>query len=150
MSARWVWDPRLTDRRAVLYGPSAVTPILVVTTVGTEEEANRIAEELVARRHCCCVNIIPVHRSVYRWKGKICDDSEFFLIIKTMEHEYELVEAAIQELHSYELPEILAFNIARGEQKFLAWIASCLDKSAHFSEDDEDGPMVPGGPEPVD
>ena len=122
----------------------------MVTTVGTEEEANQIAEELVARRHCCCVNIIPVQRSVYRWKGKICDDSEFLLIIKTMEHEYERVEATIQELHSYELPEILAFNIARGEKNFLDWMASCLDKSADFSEEDDEGPGVPAGPEPVD
>ncbi len=124
-----------------------MTPILVATTVGTEEEAHRIAEELVARRHCACVNIIPVQRSVYRWQGKLCDDSEFFLIIKTVEEEYEATEAAIQELHSYELPEILAFNIGRGEKNFLDWIASCVDKSAHFPDEEDEGPA---GPEPVD
>lgn len=123
--------------------------ILVVTTAGTEEQANLIAQELVERRHSCCVNIIPVHRSVYRWKGKICDDSEFLLIIKTTQSEYDRVEAAIQELHAYELPEILAFNIARGEKGFLEWIAGCLDKTANFDDDDEgddDRPVaVPDG-----
>ena len=93
--------------------------LVVVTTVGTEEEANQLAEELVARRHSSCVNIIPVHRSVYRWKGKVCDDREFLLVIKTLEAEYEAVEATIQELHSYELPEILAFQVSRGEARFL-------------------------------
>ncbi len=122
----------------------------MVTTVGTEEEANRVAEELVSRRHSCCVNIIPVQRSVYRWKGKVCDDSEFLLVIKTMEHEYEAVETAIKELHSYELPEILAFNIGRGEKNFLDWIASCLDKNADFPGDDDEDPAAPPPPQPID
>lgn len=104
-------------------------PIVVVTTVGTEEQANGLAEELVERRHSCCVNILPVQRSVYRWKGKVCEDSEYMLLIKSVESEYEAIEETIQELHQYELPEILAFNIARGEKKFLAWIGACLDKS---------------------
>ncbi len=122
----------------------------MVTTVGTEEEANRVAEELVSRRHSCCVNIIPVQRSVYRWKGKVCDDSEFLLVIKTMEHEYEAVETAIKELHSYELPEILDFNIGRGEKNFLDWIASCLDKNADFPGDGDEDPAAPPQPQPID
>ncbi len=121
--------------------------IVVVTTVGTEEEANTIAEELVERRHSCCVNIVPVQRSIYRWQGKVCSDSEYLLVIKTMEDEYERVEAAIQELHSYELPEILAFNIGRGEASFLSWIAGCVGRSEGSSA----GSAEPGRsrPEPV-
>ena len=112
--------------------------LVVVTTVGTEEEANQLAEELVARRHSSCVNIVPVHRSVYRWQGKVCDDREFLLVIKTLESEYEAVETTVGELHSYELPEILAFRVSRGEARFLDWITQSLDKSAEFA-DDEDG-----------
>ncbi len=112
--------------------------LVIVTTVGTEEEANQLAEELVSRRHSACVNIIPVHRSVYRWQGKVCDDSEFLLVIKTLGEEYEAVESAIRELHSYELPEILAFNVSRGESRFLEWIAAALDKNARFADDEED------------
>ena len=113
-----------------------MSAIVVVTTAGTQEEANLIAEELVARRHSCCVNILPIHRSVYRWQGKICDDSEYMLIIKTLESEYSAVEEAIQELHSYDLPEILAFNIHRGEAGFLTWINSCLSKEVDDLEDE--------------
>ena len=110
---------------------------VVVTTVGTEEQANLIASELVARRHASCVNIVTGVRSVYRWQGKICREAEFLLIVKTLESEYAAVEAAIQELHSYELPEILSFKVCKGEAKFLAWIGASLDKSAPFSDEEE-------------
>ena len=123
--------------------------LVVVTTVGTEEEANRLAEELVARRHSSCVNIVPVHRSVYRWQGKVCDDREFLLVIKTLEGEYEAVEATVKELHSYELPEILAFQVSRGEAGFLDWIAQSLDKSAESADDEEPGEPAPQ-PDPAD
>jgi len=110
----------------------------IVTTVGNEEQAHLIARELVARRLAACVNILPGIRSVYRWKGKIWSDNEFMLVIKTQEAEFEAITAAIQELHSYELPEILAFNVSRGEDNFLAWITHCVDKSAGIGDGDED------------
>lgn len=112
--------------------------IVVATTVGTEEQANSIARELVARRQAASVNIVSGVRSVYRWKGKICTDGELFLFIKTESSEFEAVAATIRELHSYELPEILAFAVTRGEEDFLAWISHNVDKSAPFPDDDED------------
>jgi periplasmic divalent cation tolerance protein len=112
--------------------------IAVVTTVGTEEQAYTIAREIVARRQAACVNIVPGIRSIYRWKGKICKDGELLLIVKTLEDEFEGVAATIRELHSYELPEILTFNVGRGEQRFLEWIASSVDKDADFSDDDDE------------
>jgi len=114
-----------------------MSAILMVTTVGDEEQGNLIASELVIRRHAACVNMLPGVKSVYRWKGNICRDGEFLLIIKTMEAEYEAVTSTIQELHSYELPEILAFNITKGESGFLEWIASSLDKDADFEDGEE-------------
>ena len=103
--------------------------LVVITTVGNEEQANEIARELVCRRHAACVNIIPGLKSVYRWQGKVCRDSEFLLMVKTQESEYAAVEAKIRELHSYELPEILAFKVAKGDPSFLAWIEHSLDKT---------------------
>lgn len=111
--------------------------LVVVTTVGTEEQANLIASELICRRHAACVNIVPGLRSVYRWQGKICRDTEFLLLVKTTEAEYGAVERAILELHSYDLPEILAFKVTRGEGRFLEWIGSSLDKNAAFSDEEE-------------
>jgi periplasmic divalent cation tolerance protein len=112
--------------------------IVVVTTVGTEEQANQIAGELVARRHAACVNVVPGIRSIYRWKGKICRDGELLLIVKTLEEELEAVEATIRELHSYELPEILSFDVGYGEKGFLDWIRSSIDKDADFSDEVEE------------
>lgn len=112
--------------------------IVVVTTVGTEEQAHVIAREIIARRLAACVNIVPGVRSVYRWKGSICTDSEWMLVAKTLEGEFDALAATIRELHSYELPEILSFPVQRGDQSFLEWIAASVDKDAEFADDDEE------------
>ena len=110
--------------------------IVVVTTVGTEEQAYLIAREIVARRQAACVNIIPGIRSLYRWQGKICKDGELLLVVKTLDREFEGVAATIRELHSYELPEILSFGVGRAEPRFLDWIAASVDKQAAFADDE--------------
>jgi periplasmic divalent cation tolerance protein len=112
--------------------------IVVITTVGTEEQANLIAREVVTRRQAACVNILPGIRSIYRWKGKICKDGELMLVVKTLAEELDGVTATIRELHSYELPEILSFAVDRGEPNFLDWIAGSVDKEADFSDEEED------------
>lgn len=118
-----------------------MSAIVVVTTVGDEEQGNELARELVARRHAACVNMISGVRSFYRWQGKLCRDSEYMLVVKTMESEYEKVAETIKELHSYELPEILAFKVSLADETFLSWIMGSLDKDAEFS-DDEDFPEM--------
>jgi periplasmic divalent cation tolerance protein len=119
-----------------------VSAIVVVTTVGTEEQANEIARELLKRRLAACVNVVPGVRSHYRWQGKICRDSELLLLIKTLEGELDGVAATIRELHSYELPEILAFPVGQGEQQFLDWIAASVDKQAPDDGEEEDLPFA--------
>jgi len=119
--------------------------IVVITTVGNEEQAFLIARELVARRLAACVNVLPGVRSVYRWQGKICRDGEHLLMVKTLESEREAVAAAIRELHSYELPEILSFPVGAGDERFLAWIADSVDKSAVPAggvDDEEEHPAL--------
>lgn len=128
----------LTDSKAVQYLRFLMSAIVVVTTVGTEEQANTLARELVARRQAACVNIVPGARSVYRWKGTICVDGELMLIIKTLDSEFEAVSKTIQEIHDYELPEILAFHVKFGDPGFLDWIEQSTDKEAAFEDDDED------------
>jgi len=124
--------------------------IVVVTTVGTEEQANLIAREMVARRLAACVNILPGVRSIYRWKGKICKDGELLLFIKTLEGEFDGVALAIRELHSYESPEILSFSVTRGEQSFLDWIVSSVDKDADFPDEEEDEMAYAADPDDTD
>lgn len=117
-----------------------MNPIVVITTVGTEEQANTLARELVARRQAACVNVVNGLKSFYRWQGKVCHDTELMLVVKTVDSEFDAVAATIRELHSYELPEILSFVVGQGEERFLAWIAESTDKSAAFSDDDDDEP----------
>lgn len=111
---------------------------VVVTTVGNEEQANTLARELVARRQAACVNIVPGLRSFYRWQGKLRNDTELLLLVKTVDSEVEAVCATIRELHNYELPEILSFGVGFAEERFLAWLADSVDKSAGFGDDEED------------
>jgi periplasmic divalent cation tolerance protein len=115
-----------------------VAALVVLTTVGTEEEASSIARELVCRRHAACVNVIAGVKSTYRWQEKVCRDSEYLLVIKTGAEQYAEVERAIKELHTYELPEILAFEATRGEKGFLDWLAQAVDKSKGTCKDSDD------------
>lgn len=115
-----------------------MTAIVVVTTVGNEEQANTLARELVARRHAACVNIVPGLKSFYRWQGKVRHDTELMLVIKTLDSEFAAVAATIREIHDYELPEILSFAVGHSEARFLSWIAESVDKSSGVAEDDED------------
>ena len=112
--------------------------IVMVTTVGDEEQGNTIASELVGRRHAACVNMVSGVKSFYRWGGKVCHDDEYMLVIKTLSTEYDAVTATIQELHSYDLPEILAFDISQGEPGFLDWITNSVDKNASDPEVEAD------------
>ncbi len=111
--------------------------LIVLTTVGNEEQANLLADELVVRRHAACVHIIKVGRTVYRWQGRVFDDNEYLLISKTTDEEYPRVEATIKELSTYELPEILGFEVRRGSADFMEWITGSLDKGAPFSDEIE-------------
>ena len=98
--------------------------IIVLTTCNSSEIASSIAESLVSNKLAACVNIINGVESVYRWQGKIEHDKEILLIIKTQQSLYSQLEQAIQELHDYELPEIIAVPINTGEKNYLNWIQS--------------------------
>lgn len=96
--------------------------IIVLTNCGSPKEARRIAKALVERRLAACVNTItaPVE-SVYRWKGKIEKAKECLLLIKTSRARFAAVERTIRELHSYEVPEIIAVPIVSGSREYLGW-----------------------------
>jgi len=97
--------------------------IVVVTSVGTEEQALDIAHALVRNRQAACVNLVPNVHSIYRWKGRVCDDGEFLLMIKTRAQEFEAVRDTIHKINTYELPEILAYRVDESSAAFADWIA---------------------------
>ena len=96
--------------------------VLVLTTAGSEAEARNIANQLVERRVVACVNMIPRIQSVYRWEGKVETAEEFLLIIKTTKARSANVQAAIRQLHSYDLPECIVISIEDGSAEYLKWI----------------------------
>ena len=99
---------------------------IILTTAGNRDEADKIARELVQRELAACVNILGPMTSVYRWKGKVESAAEFLLLVKTTEDAFDRVKEAIQELHSYEVPEFIELGISRGEGKYLAWLEKCV------------------------
>ncbi len=100
---------------------------LILTSVGTEQQAVEVSEELIDRRLATCVNIIPCLRSIYRWKGKICEDTEYLLLVKTPRRNFDRVSEAIRACHSYELPEILSLPVEQAEAAFHRWVLEMVD-----------------------
>ncbi len=99
---------------------------IVLSTVGSEEEASRIARTLVERRLAACVNVVPGVNSTYRWQGAVRTDAEWLLVVKTRVDRFDEVKDAIRELHSYEVPEIVMLEIADGDPAYLAWLDASL------------------------
>jgi len=97
-------------------------PILVLVTCGSEEEALRISNGLVAEQLAACVNLISPVRSIYRWEGKIWDEKEWLLIIKTHKKKFDELEKKVKSLHSYSVPEIIALPIIEGSSSYLEWL----------------------------
>ena len=96
--------------------------LLVLTTIGSEEDAARLGRSLVEKRLVACVNVIGPVRSIFLWKGKVEDESERVLLMKTRADRYVDLETAIKELHPYEVPEVIAIPIERGSQDYLSWV----------------------------
>lgn len=101
--------------------------LLVLTTAGSEMEAQKIAQALVDRRLAACVNIVPRIQSIYRWQGNVEQTVEYLLLIKTVQAREEQVSAAIRELHSYELPEFITVSIEGGSAEYLKWLSDSVD-----------------------
>jgi periplasmic divalent cation tolerance protein len=95
--------------------------IIVFSACANKEEALKIAGELLKRRVAACVNLLPI-RSLYRWKGRVRNESEYLLIIKTRSELFEGVRELISELSSYEVPEIVSVKIDNGLSSYLKWI----------------------------
>jgi periplasmic divalent cation tolerance protein len=103
--------------------------IVVLSTCANHDEAARIARSLVEQRLAACVNIVPGVRSFYRWKGEIEDSGELLLVIKTSRPLLSALQAEIERLHSYDLPEALALQVVDGSERYLEWLSDSLKQS---------------------
>jgi periplasmic divalent cation tolerance protein len=96
--------------------------IVVLVTCGSEEEAMKIANALVEEHLAACVNLVSLIRSIYRWEGKIWDEKEWLLVIKTQKQRFGEVEKKVKSLHSYSVPEIISLPIVEGSSSYLNWL----------------------------
>ena len=99
---------------------------LVLTAAGSEEQARTLARELVERRLAACVNVVGPACSVYRWKGKVVQEEERLLLIKTTVERYAELAKAIRELHTYDVPELLSLPIDDGDAAYLDWLSASV------------------------
>jgi periplasmic divalent cation tolerance protein len=96
--------------------------IVVLTTCDSEKQASDLARSLVEQHHAACVNILPGVRSIYRWKDQVEDGSEWLLVIKSRRDHFPALRAAIEKLHTYEVPELIALPVVEGSEPYLAWL----------------------------
>lgn len=95
---------------------------LIHSTVGSVEDAEKIADTLVRERVAACVGFVPRITSVYRWKGRIERETETMLIIKTAADRVDAAMARLRELHPYEVPEIVVIPVERASESYRDWV----------------------------
>jgi periplasmic divalent cation tolerance protein len=99
-------------------------PLLCLSTCPDAETAAKIAHALVEERLAACVNRVPGIQSTYRWQGEIHDEAEVLLVIKTTRERFAAMQSRLTELHPYEVPELIAVEIADGLPAYLDWLST--------------------------
>ncbi len=98
--------------------------VVVLVTMPTPERAAEMARAVVEERLAACGNVVPGLRSIYRWEGKLEDEPEALLLLKTTRDRFEALRARILALHPYQVPEVIALPVEAGSAPYLAWIAA--------------------------
>ncbi len=100
---------------------------IVYITAGDFDEAKKIGKKLVEERLAACVNIFPI-TSIFRWKDNMEEAKEFGIMVKTKTEKVKEIEKRVKELHSYEVPCVVSFNIDEGSQDYLKWIEDSVEE----------------------
>lgn len=103
--------------------------IIVLVTIGSEEEAVTISRALVEEQLVACANIVPKIRSVFRWEGKVEEETESLIIMKSQESRMEEICRKVKELHSYDVPEVISLPIISGLPDYLGWVRAMTNKN---------------------
>ena len=105
--------------------------LVVLTTLGSVEEARTFVRELVTRRVVACGTILPGATSIYRWNGTVADATEVVVLLKTRQERWkDLVEAA-GSMHPYKVPELLGLPVTNGLERYLEWVTSETIERGH-------------------
>ena len=98
--------------------------VVALTTAPTADKAAEIARALVGEGLAACVNLVPGVRSIYIWKGEICDDAEILCVMKTRSDRIDALRARLVALHPYEVPELVVLDVRGGHEPYLQWVRS--------------------------
>ncbi len=122
----------------VLFTMEAVDPnvLVVFVTAANAEEAARISEAAVKSRQAACATTVPGVQSLYWWEGKLVNSQESMVMLKTTVERYHALQATICSVHSYEVPEILAIQVAGGHHQYLEWVTK--ETTRHSGGNDSD------------
>ena len=102
--------------------------VIVLTTLGADADAAALARTLVEERLAACVNVLPTMTSVYRWEGRVQDEREQQLVIKTLTSRLPELEARLRALHPYDVPEFLVLPVSGGSEAYLRWVAESVSR----------------------
>jgi len=120
--------------------------VVILVTAASKKECRKIARHLVEGKLAACVNITAPIESIYRWEGKIADDQEYQLIIKSTRELFPEIKAAISKLHSYHTPEIICLPIIEGSRNYLEWVGDSVKRAS--APEDGTAPLTPNPPPP--
>ncbi len=104
--------------------------VVVLVTASSRRECRKIARHLVETKLAACVNITQPVRSVYRWKGKMTEENELLMVIKSSRELFPEIKSAISKLHSYQTPEIICLPIIDGSQDYLQWVGDSVKQAS--------------------
>jgi len=96
--------------------------VVIFITTGSKEEAQTIARILVDEKLIACANITAAVQSIFRWQGKVCDEKEALMIVKSVKANVSSIVTRVKEIHSYDVPEIIALPIIDGSEDYLRWL----------------------------
>ena len=108
-----------TDSEVYSQSSQAIT---VFITTASEDEASAIGRAVVGQRLAACANILALNKSIFEWEGKICEEPEFLMIVKSRLDLFEELAVVVKGLHSYKVPEIVAMPIIAGSRDYLNWV----------------------------
>lgn len=107
---------------------------VILTAAGSEADAVRIGRALVSEGLAACANVIPSARSLYVWKGALCDERESLLIVKSRRDLFAAIRERIRSLHAYELPEVIMLPVQDGDETYLEWIRAATQRDGSGTE----------------
>jgi periplasmic divalent cation tolerance protein len=109
--------------------------VVIMVTAASKRECRKIARHLVEAKLAACVNITQPMESIYRWQGKIADEREYQLLIKSNREMFPEIKAAISKVHSYHTPEIICLPIIDGSRNYLQWVSDSVKAASPATED---------------